>query len=122
MADVKTEKDSEKADQEGEKLYYDSMKHLTTLNTGSVLLLVTFLEKLFSSPRWRALVAVSLVSFVISILCSVSSMFQSANHIKYSGKFRRLETRIKNVAYYFSLVTFLVGIVSLVIFALRNLY
>lgn len=60
MADVKTEKDFFKADQEGEKLYFDSMKHLTTLNTGSVLLLVTFLEKLFSSPRWRVLVAVSL--------------------------------------------------------------
>jgi len=53
MVDMKTEKDSEKADQEGEKLYFDSMKHLTTLSTGSVLLLVTFLEKLFSSPRWR---------------------------------------------------------------------
>lgn len=122
MVEVKTEKNSEKADQEGEKLYFDSMKHLTTLNTGSILLLVTFLEKLFNNPRWRALIAVSLISFVISILCSVSSMFQSANHIKYSGKFRRLETRIKNVVYYSSLITFLVGIVSLVMFALRNLY
>ena len=39
MADIETKKNSEKSDQEGEKLYFDSMKHLTTLNTGSVLLL-----------------------------------------------------------------------------------
>lgn len=122
MADIETKKNSEKSDQEGEKLYFDSMKHLTTLNTGSVLLLVTFMEKFFNNPRWKSLIAVSLVSFVISILCSVSSMFQSANHIKYSGKFRRLETRIKSVVYYSSLITFLVGIIGLVIFALRNLY
>jgi O-antigen/teichoic acid export membrane protein len=90
MSDVKPETDREKSDEEGEKLFFESMKHLTTLSTGSILLLVTFLEKLFSNPRWKALIAVTLVSFVVSIVCSVSSMLQSANHVKHSGRFPRL--------------------------------
>jgi hypothetical protein len=122
MADVKTEHDAETAHQEGEKLYFDSMKHLTTLNTGSILLLVTFLENLFRQPRWRPLIAVTLVSFVLSTLCSVSSMLQSANYVKHSGRIRDLEMTVRDLIYYLSLATFLLGLASLVVFALRNLY
>lgn len=110
----------EKVDQEGEKLIFDSMKHLTTLNTGSILLLVTFLEKLFSNPRWKPLIAVSLICFVLSIVCSVSSMLQSANHVKHSGRFPRLETGVKSTIYYSALFTFVVGLSGLVAFALKN--
>ena len=120
MADTNAEKEREKANQEGEKLFYDSMKHLTTLNTGSILLLVTFLEKLFSNPRWKALIAVSLICFVVSIVCSVSSMLQSANDVKHSGRFQRLETRVKSAIYYSALLTFVMGLAGLVAFALKN--
>lgn len=47
----------EKAQEEGNKLLYDTTKHLATLCTGSLLLLVTFLEKLFTSPLWKPLAA-----------------------------------------------------------------
>lgn len=122
MTEQKVEATAEKSYQEGEKLYFDSMKHLTTLNTGSILLLVTFLEKLFNNPRWKALIVVSLCSFTLSILFSVSSMLQSANHVKNSGKFRPLEVNVKKVIYYVALITFLSGIISLVVFAWSNLY
>jgi hypothetical protein len=120
MSDTNAEKDREKANQEGEKLVYDSMKHLTTLNTGSILLLVTFLEKLFSNPRWNALIAVSLISFVASIVCSVSSMLQSANHVKHAGRIPHLETGVKSTIYYSALFTFVAGLAGLVAFALKN--
>ncbi len=120
MSDADAEKDREKAVREGEKLFYDSMKHLRTLNTGSILLLVTFLEKLFGNPQWKALIAVSLICFIGSIVCSVSSMLQSANHVKHSGKFPRLETGVKSTIYYSALLTFIVGLASLVAFALKN--
>lgn len=120
MVDANEEKGREKADQEGEKLFYDSMKHLTTLNTGSILLLVTFLEKLFSNPQWKTLIAVSLICFVISIVCSVSSMLQSANHVKHVGRIPHLETGVKSAIYYSALFTFVVGLASLVAFALKN--
>jgi hypothetical protein len=118
----KTTVDCDSDKQEGEKLYFESMKHLTTLNTASILLLVTFLEKLFQHPRWKALVAVTLGSLAVSTLCSVSSMLQSANHIKYSGQVAGLEVKIKDFVYYSSLVTFLIGILSLVLFGFRNLF
>lgn len=120
MSDANAERDREKADQEGEKLFYDSMKHLTTLNTGSILLLVTFLEKLFGNPRWKALIAVSLISFVASIVCSVSSMLQSANHVKHAGRIPHLETGVKGAIYYSALFTFVAGLAGLVAFALKN--
>jgi hypothetical protein len=120
MSDVNSETDREKADKEGEKLFFESMKHLTTLNTGSILLLVTFIEKLFSNPSWKGLIAVSLISFVVSIMCSVSSMLQSANHVKHSGRFPRLETGVKTTIYYSALFTFVVGLAGLVAFALKN--
>lgn len=120
MSDVNSETNREKADKEGEKLFFESMKHLTTLSTGSILLLVTFIEKLFSNPSWKALIAVSLISFVVSIMCSVSSMLQSANHVKHSGRFPRLEAGVKTTIYYSALFTFVVGLAGLVAFALKN--
>lgn len=119
----KEEKDAEdRALQESEKLYFESMKHLTTLNTGSILLLVTFLEKLFQKPEWKSLVVLSLCSFVLSTLCSVSSMVQSANYIKYSANIGEFELKIKDIIHYVSLITFLLGILGLVIFAIKNIY
>ena len=114
--------DIAKKSNESEKLYFESMKHLTTLNTASILLLVTFLEKLFQQPRWKALVAITLGSLAVSTLCSVSSMLQSANHIKYSGQVAGLEVKIKDFVYYSSLIAFLIGILSLVLFGFRNLF
>jgi hypothetical protein len=113
---------SQKSDQESEKLYFDSMKHLATLNTGSILLLVTFLDRLFSNPRWKALIAVTLGSFAFSILCSISSMLQAANYVKHPGQQGDLEVKIKDWTHYLALVAFLVGLSSLILFAFRNFY
>jgi len=41
---------------EGQKLFHDTFKHLTTLNTGSILILATFLEKFFKVPTWKILI------------------------------------------------------------------
>jgi hypothetical protein len=54
----------------------DYLKHLTTLNTGSILIVATFLEKLFEQPKWNVLVGVSLVSFIVSIIgCITTHLF-----------------------------------------------
>jgi hypothetical protein len=119
-----TTKDSDveaKALQESEKLYFDSMKHLTTLNTGSILLLITFLEKLFQKPEWKFLVVVSLSIFVLSNICSISSMVQSANYIKHSANISDSALKIKDLLHYLSLITFLFGILLLTIFAIKNI-
>lgn len=122
MSQNKNETPSNTAHAEGEKLYFESMKHLTTLSTGSILLLVTMMEKLFHSPRWRALIVSSLISFGVSILCSVSSMLQSANSVKWHGDFPKIEASMKDLMYYLALVTFLLGIIGLILFAMKNFF
>ena len=106
---------------EGEKLSFESMKHVTTLTTSSLVLLVAFLEKLFKDQRnWKPLVVVTFASFIVSIICSVSSMLQSANFVRTTGKIDKLALSVKRFMYNIALVTFVVGLVSLVMFALKN--
>lgn len=100
-------------------------KHLTTLSSGAILLMVTFINELFPRPaEWGWLVAVSLVSFTI---CIVSSLFLWAASSKYVST--PIEKSLPKVAAVLGLiglvcsyVGFLTGMVSLVIFALKNLY
>jgi hypothetical protein len=109
----------QKAREEGTKLRYDAMKHLTTLSTGSILILVAFLEKLFTSPKWKALIATAFISFVLTIIASYMAMLQFATLVSALEKIRGDSPIFRT--YIMSLIFFLIGIISLVIFALRNL-
>jgi ABC-type Fe3+-siderophore transport system permease subunit len=111
----------QKANEESWKLRYDTYKHLTTLSTGSILLLVTFLEKLFVRPIWKGLVIASFCLFLINILASLIVM-------NFMGAFIRemdIEKKDENKSLIFvgiALATFLSGVISLIIFAVINLY
>ena len=68
---------------EGFKQFHDSLKHLTTLNTAAIGLVVIFIEKLFPAPQWKPLVLVSLRLLVVSLFFSVSAMlFQAIETIQ----------------------------------------
>ncbi len=111
----------QKANEEGWKLKYDIYKHLTTLNTGSVLLLVTFLEKLFKNPRWKGLVIASFCLFLASLLASMVVMNILASAVQNMKIDEAYESRNFKVIV-FTLATFLAGVISLVMFAVINLY
>jgi hypothetical protein len=109
------------------KLSFETTKHLTTLSAGSIVLLVTFLEKLFNTNReWIALIGIALVSFVLSIICAMFSMTQWPDTMLFylaSDKTERRsqaykQRRTDRAAF----LAFLLGIICLVIFALKNLY
>ncbi len=110
----------EKADEESFKLGYDLFKHVTTLSTGTLLILITFLEKLFQNPSWKFLVSVSFVSFIISIISSVVTMFFLTQAIADFGELEKNETRIARWSFILTLGFFVLGIFSFVIFALIN--
>lgn len=111
---------------EDNKLLFEAMKHLTTLSTGSILLLVTFLDRLFTTNReWLGLVAVALVGFMVSILTAVSSLIQISNLLTtFTVKPDEYVGSVKTSRGFIicSEITFLVGVVGLAIFALKNLY
>ncbi len=108
------------AHEESWKLQYDIYKHLTTLSTASILLLITFLEKLFAKPAWKGLVLVALIALLASILVSFIVMNLMASQVREMEVDQRFVSR--NLAVIIiALGTFLLGIFSLIIFAVKNL-
>src|SRR5438093_516821 len=57
------------------KLATNYMKHLTTLSTGSILIMATFLEKLFIRPTWKGLIVISFAAFTVSIVGAMVGNF-----------------------------------------------
>lgn len=122
---------NEKAILESTKLNFDAIKHLTTLSTGSIVLLVAFLEKIYREVQhWRISIGAALVCFILSIVGGVSAMLKNADLITSVAlarnrpleHFASSDSRALHLNIRFCFVTFLIGIVSLTVFALRNLY
>ena len=59
---------------ESQKMVLDYLKHITTLDTGAMVLLTVLLEKFFQQPQWKFLVIAVFSSFVISILALTSAL------------------------------------------------
>lgn len=111
----------EKAIEEGNKLFYDLLKHLTTLNTAAILVLIAMLEKLITAPQWRALVIASLVFFVLSIIVSIIGMRNFAYAV---GKRYRVDLKFKKEISFvvsIAILIFMLGISVLIAFAIKNL-
>jgi hypothetical protein len=47
------------------------IKHLNTLSTGAIVLLATFLEKLFQQPRQKYLAIWAIIGFLVSVITAV---------------------------------------------------
>lgn len=118
------EKNSQKHSEfiEASKLYFDLFKHTTTISTGSILILVTFLEKLFKDPVQKWLVGISLISFIISVMCSLINMFLLSAHIRGNFTNDSSETNTLAGSVMLSVLTFTLGIISFVVFVLINFY
>lgn len=111
----------EKAIEEGNKLFYDLLKHLTTLNTAAILFLIAMLEKLIKAPQWRVLVIASFVLFVLSIAISVVGMRDFAYAV---GKRYRVDLKFKKELSFVvsnAILFFILGISCLIAFAIKNL-
>ncbi|MDQ3816328.1 MAG: hypothetical protein M3362_01395 [Acidobacteriota bacterium] len=111
----------QKATQESLKLRYDIYKHLTTLCTGSILLLISFLDKIFAKPVWKGFVIAALCLFLLSILASLVVMHILAGAVRYmdaSNKHEKVNAAVIAAA----LVSFVLGILALIFFAVKNLY
>lgn len=50
--------------------HFEYLQYLTTLSTGSILLIATFWEKLSAKPAWKPAVALSLAGFMLTVLSS----------------------------------------------------
>ena len=101
------------------ELLHDYLKHLTTLSTGSILLIVAFLEKLFPNPEWKFLVAVALLGFTIVIVLALLLQFFVLQDMDPDTP--SFET-IARPCFLTLAGSFLVAITSIVVFAFKNLF
>lgn len=104
---------------EATKLLYDVLKHLTTLSTGSIVVMATFLEKFFKSPAWTFLVPATFIAFVVSIVACVAAMAALAFSAETDNPPPELDA-IFNWGLLLGTVFFLAGVVALAIFSVRN--
>ena len=110
---------------EAASLINDYVKHINTLSTASLLLLVTFLEKLFQTPQSKWLVGLSLVSFLLSVIGGVA--FKTVNTFQIYEKIPDDELNdfsvfIAKFGMILFWLGFLVGITAIATFGLANLF
>ncbi|WP_462156315.1 hypothetical protein [Pseudoalteromonas piscicida] len=98
------------------KLSFDWCKHISTLSTGSILLMVSFLEKLSQQPSWKLLLPVALISFVCAILGTLGVQLEHLIEAEYKEP-----TTFGIVAGFATLFGFLIGIIALAAFGVKNL-
>jgi hypothetical protein len=111
-----------KAFEEGLKSFYDLFKHITTISTGSVVLIITFLEKLFANPAWKGLVTASFGFLTLSVVASLTTMFFLSRTIGQLGKMPKRAEPFFEASMIVTITSFLIGITCLVVFAVKNLY
>lgn len=108
--------------EEGQKQLFESLKQLATLSSGSIVLLATFWEKVFQNAEWKFLIGIIFVSLSISLFFSLAAMFfLSYSHVKIDKMAEhafKMAIKHLSVAY----LSFFVGILSLVILAIKNFY
>lgn len=102
------------------KLVFDLLKHLTTLSSGSILLLITLFEKVFklTPPGYQLLFAFG--GFVLSIACSVLAMIMLAFNAS-DGALEGRDVDVFSWAAALGWSFFAVGIFSTLIAAAPNL-
>ena len=117
MCDLTAE---QKARQESLKLLFEVYKHITALSTGAIVILATFLEKLFKSPQEVYLVTISVTFFLVAVVSSLIMMAHLAVEQQLNRKINTLDKIARKVLYVMSPVFFCLGIFCLALFSAKN--
>jgi len=70
---------------EVQRIQYDYFKYLITLSTGSILIIIAILEKVFTNPQILVivLIMISMVGFAATIIFSLCALPNTGNMILY---------------------------------------
>jgi len=104
-------------------LLFDWYKHLTTLSTASILIISALVQRLFRDSDWSWLIVVALLLLLTSVLPLVFSMLGIIDKVSSHPEprsARRENLRNYRNATTFGWVAFNLGIVSFIIFVIRN--
>ena len=109
----------QKDDIEGFKLIFDFLKHLTTLSSGSILLLLALAEKFFANSPLRNALFQALVAFGCSILTALLSMAIVSFTVG-SGTFSAKARKVFAWGYSMSALGFFGGMLLVIIAVVRQ--
>jgi len=100
------------------------MKQLITISSGSILIVITFLEKFVKHPRWNFLVLISVFGFLACIVASLKMMRTISLKMGagYTADAVARHQRTENWVYPASICAFSVGLGALVVFLVINLF
>lgn len=101
-------------------MFHETLKQLVTISSGSILVLVALLEKVFVTPRWKVLIVIAIVGFFICILASLQTMSAISENVTaaYPKNLRRTE-----LGFFLIIVSpFVIAVGSLIIFVVKNLW
>ncbi len=93
---------------EAQKVIFDYIKHITTLDTGAIVLLTALLEKFFKTPEWKILITLTFSGFILSIIALTLTAFGIIRSI-------RTPLKVSTNLVRFTAWNFMIGIISFVI-------
>ncbi|MFP2996253.1 hypothetical protein ABN763_10085 [Spongiivirga sp. MCCC 1A20706] len=107
------------------KLINDYIKHINTLSTGSILLIITFFEKLFLKEETIWLIIAALISLFVSILGGVLLKtiltFSASGNIDIQELDSNVQRFFASTGVLLFLIGFLIGILAITVFGILNL-
>jgi hypothetical protein len=99
---------------------FEYLRHVTSLAAGAIVLQVGFLEKLFPNPKYKALVAISIISFTVTILASIVTQWGLLSFLGHRNVEKGSNTAGCSIILLWA--SFVIGILTAVSFALINLF
>lgn len=102
------------------KYIADFHKHLTTLATGTLVLLSTFIDKLFSAPKWKALVVATMLGLLSTVVCCIYSYWLHLSSVEKERNLEPRQKRLDDLLGLCMLLSFTGALACLVVFFVRN--
>ena len=103
------------------KTLYDLSKHITTLSSGSLLLIATFVDKVFKTPSLKWVLVICLICFVVCVGTSLFGMFGFGMYSR-STYLTNQDTVDIGVRFFtISIMTFILGLFLFAVFSAYNL-
>jgi Na+/melibiose symporter-like transporter len=108
---------------ETQKTLVDYIKHITTLGTGSIVLIATFLEKVFTDADKMDYVVVSVSCFMISIFFLLICGFAVIRSMRTPDRTQMPAHLVTftTATFLFGAAAFIIALIYLTLFAIVNL-
>jgi hypothetical protein len=103
------------------KILFEYLRHLATLSTGSILLIAAFLEKVFPQRAWTAMAIIALFGFIISVVGTVIAYTLYLPSVHSNQPMSETKKNIFGWGLVLAWGGFLLGIICLTVFAIKNL-